>query len=153
VATYSKARRLAPRRVMEGRVMFEPVLESLKTATEANMQMQQELFQKWIGMFPGVPAPGGEPFPKLQKKWVDFVAGLVKKQRETMEAQFSAGLKQIEEAFRITEVKDPEELRTKTIELWQKSFEFIRQAYETQMREFQAAMVRWTELMMKGAAA
>jgi predicted secreted Zn-dependent protease len=133
--------------------MFEQVFESLRTATEANMQLQQELFKKWVGMFPGVPAAGAEPFPKLQKKWVEFVAGLAKKQRETMEAQFSAGLKNIEEAFRIAEVKDPEEVRTKTIELWQKSFEFIRQAYEAQMRDFQAAAVKWTELMTKGAAA
>jgi hypothetical protein len=138
---------------MEGRLMFEQVFDSLRTATEANMQMQQELFQKWIGMFPGVPAAGAEPLPKIQKKWVEFVTGTIKKQRETMEAQFSAGLKHIEESFRITEIKDPEELRAKTIELWQKTFEYIRQAYEAQMRDFQAAVVRWTELMSKGAAA
>jgi hypothetical protein len=133
--------------------MFEPMFESLRTATEANIQMQQELFKKWVGLFPGVPGFGGEPVPKLQKKWAEFVADLIKKQRETMEAQFTAGLKHIEEAFRVAEVKDPEELRTKTIELWQQSFEFIRQAYEAQMRDFQAAVVRFTELMMKGAAA
>lgn len=133
--------------------MFEPVFESLRAATEANVQMQQELFKKWVGMFPGLPAAGGEPFPKLQKKWFEFVAALVKKQRETMEDQFSTGLKNIEEAFRIAEVKDPEELRVKTIELWQKTFEYIRQAYEVQLRDFQAAVVRYTELMMKGAAA
>jgi hypothetical protein len=153
VALFGKARGRSPRSVLEESVMFEHVFDSLRTATEANVQMQQELFKKWMGMFPVVPAAGGEPFPKLQKKWVEFVAGMVKKQRETMEAQFGAGLKHIEEAFRPAEIKEPEELRTKTIELWQKTFEYIRQAYEAQMRDFQAAVVKWTELMMKGAAA
>jgi hypothetical protein len=132
--------------------MFEQVFDSLKTATEANLHMQQELFKKWFTMWPGVPAfpaPGAEPFNKFQKKWIDFVSEIVKKQRETMEAQFSVGMKYIEEAFRLNEVKDPEELRAKTIELWQKAFEVLRQVYETQMRDFQAAAVKWTEMVMK----
>jgi hypothetical protein len=135
--------------------MFEQVFDNLRAATEANMQMQQELFKKWVGMWPGAPAAagGGEPFVKFQKKWMEFLAETIKKQRETMEGQFNAGLKTIEEAFRVAEIKDPGELRDKTIELWQKMFEFQRQAYEVQMRDFQAAAVRWTELVMKGAAA
>ena len=134
--------------------MFEQVFENLRTATEANMQVQQELFKKWVGMWPGMPAVpnGGEAFAKTQKKWAEFMAEVVKKQRETMESQFSAGLKHIEEAFRLAEVKEPEALRAKTIELWQKAFEFMRQMYEAQMRDFQAAVVKWTELMVEGAA-
>jgi hypothetical protein len=151
VATFGKARAL-PRELPEGRVMFEQVFESLRTATEANLRMQQELFQKWASLFPGVPPAGGEPFPQLQQQWGEFVAGLVKKQCETLEAQFQAGRKHLEEAIHLAEVKDPEELRAKTMELWQKTFEYMRQAYEAQMRDFQAAVVQWTELMRKGAA-
>lgn len=132
--------------------MFEQVFDSLRTATESNMHMQQELFKKWFGMFPGVPVPangGAEPFVKFQKKWAEFVSEIVKKQRETMEAQFNAGLKQLEEAFKLAEVKDPEELRARTIELWQKAFEMLRKAYEAQVRDFQAAAIMWTEVMTK----
>ena len=89
---------------------------------------------------------------KLQKKWVEIVNELVKKQREVLETQFSAGLRNIEEAFHLAEVKNPEELRTKTIELWQKSFDCLRQTYEAQLRKFQTAVTRWVELMSKGAA-
>ena len=134
--------------------MFEQVFENLRTATEANMQMQQELMKKWVAMWPGVPAApngGADQFLKAQKKWVEFMGEMVKKQREIMEAQFSAGMKNIEEAFRLAEVKNPEELRTKTIELWQKIFDSMRQTYEAQMRDFQAAVAKWAELMMKGA--
>jgi hypothetical protein len=134
--------------------MFEQVFENLRTVTEANLQMQQELMKKWVAMWPGLPSlpnGGADQVMKAQKKWVEFMAELVKKQREVMEGQFSAGMKNIEEAFRLAEVKNPEELRAKTIELWQKIFDCMRKTYEAQMRDFQAAMVKWAELMMKGA--
>jgi hypothetical protein len=69
-----------------------------------------------------------------------------------MEAQFSAGMRTIEEAFKLGEVKAPEELRARTVELWQKSFDCLRQVCEAQMRDFQDAMAKWTEMMVKGAA-
>jgi hypothetical protein len=138
--------------------MFEPVFENLRKATEASIHMQQEMFKKWVSLWPGVPgtptmpAVGTEPFIKFQKKWTEFVGDMIKKQRETLEAQFSAGLRNIEEAFRLADAKDPEELRAKTTELWQKSFECLRQLYDAQVRDFQAAVAKWTELVMKGAA-
>ena len=113
---------------------------------------------EWVSFWPGVPgiptipAVGAEPFIKFQKKWTEFVGEIVKKQRETLEAQFSAGLKNIEEAFKLADVKNPEELRTKTIELWQKVFETLHQSFEAQVRDMQTIAGRWTELASKGAA-
>jgi hypothetical protein len=134
--------------------MFEPVFQSLRMMTEANLQMQQELFKRWVGMRTGMAAPngGGEPIVQAQKRGAKFVAELAKTQREALEAQFSAGLKNIEEACRLAEAKDPEELRARTVELWQKSFDCVGQMYEAQMRGFQAAVSRWTELVTQGAA-
>jgi len=134
--------------------MFEQAFENLRKATDASIQMQQEMFKKWMGMWPVAPPTGAgmaEPL-KLQKKWAETAGEIFKKQRETMEAQFSTGLRNIEEAFRLTEAKDPEEFRAKTIELWQKSFECLRQAFEAQFRDFQAMMTKWTEVVTKGAA-
>ncbi len=133
--------------------MFEQVFENLRLATESSIHLQQELFKKWVGVWSGVPtgpAGGGEKVQKAQKKWTEFIADLVKKERETLEAQFSAGLKNIEEAFHLAETQKPEELRAKTIELWQKSIDCMRQTYEAQMRDFQAAVMKWTELVVKG---
>lgn len=135
--------------------MFEQVFDNLRTATETSMRLQQEAFKKWVTLWPGMPAPGngaGEKIARFQKEWAEFVTGLIKKQRETLEAQFSAGMKTIEEAFKLGEVKAPEEMRAKTVELWQKSFDCMRQLYEAQIRDFQEAMVKWTELIVKGAA-
>jgi len=35
--------------------------------------------------------------------------------------------------------------------LWQKAFDGQRQLYEAQLRDFQAAVAKWTELATKGA--
>ena len=134
--------------------MFEKVFENLQLATEASIQMQQEFFKKWVSVWLDMPAAphGGEKIVKAQKQWTEFITDLVKKERETLEVQFSAGLKNIEEAFRLADSQKPEELRAKTIELWQKSIDCMRQTYEAQIRDFQAAVVKWTELTVKGAA-
>ena len=134
--------------------MFDKVFESLHKAADSALGMQQELFKKWLGLWPGMataPAGFGEPM-KFQKKWVEVVGDMIKTERESLEAQFSTGLRNIEEAFRLAEAKDPQELRAKTVELWRKTFECLRQTYETQLRDFQAAVTKWTELVMKGAA-
>jgi hypothetical protein len=135
--------------------MFELVYESLKKATEMSLQMQQETFKRWVGFGPGLPlTPSAVPeqAQKFQKKWVEFLEDVLKKQREALAAQFQAGLKHTEEAFRLVEAKDPTELRARTVELWQKIFETLQQTFEAQIREFQGVAGRWTELLTKGAA-
>jgi hypothetical protein len=134
--------------------MFDQVFESLQKATESSIALQQEMFRKWIGLWPGIP---GSAFPlgdlqKFQKKWVEVVGELVKKQNQSLETQFKAGLQTIEDAFRLTEVKDPEELRARTMELWQKTFDTLRQVSEAQMRDFQTAVSKWADLVTKGVA-
>jgi hypothetical protein len=135
--------------------MFDQAFDNLRKATETGIQMQQELFKKWIGLWPGMPpSPAGwtEQVQQFHKKWAEAAAEMVKKQGELMEVQSKAGLKTIEDTFRLAEVKDLEELRAKSIELWQKSFECLRQLYEAQVREFQAAMLKWTEVVTREAA-
>ena len=134
--------------------MFDQVLENVSKATDATFQVQQEMFKKWIGLWPiAPPSPAGlgEPL-KIQKKWVEIVGELLKKQRESVQVQFSAGLQNIEEAFNLAQAKDLEELRTKAVDLWKKSFECLRQASEAQAREFQTAAIKWTEVITREAA-
>ena len=133
--------------------MFEPVFESLKKATDATVKMQQELFHKWTALFPALPmVPAAYEPLKFQKRCLEVIAELTRKQRESLEAQFNTGVKAIEEAFRLCEAKDPGELRTRTVELWQKTFDSLRQVYDAQARDFQTAVAKWGELVTKGAA-
>jgi hypothetical protein len=133
--------------------MFDQVYQNLRAATEASIRMQQDLFKKWLGLWtPGTaPNGAGESAPKIQERWAKFLTEQAEAQRETLEAQFRAGLKHIEEAFRLAEAKSPEELRGKTLELWQKSFDCLKQLYDAQARGFQTALARWTELMSNKA--
>jgi hypothetical protein len=134
--------------------MFAAVLENMGKISGATAQMQHELFKKWFSLWPGVPGFPGYPtgwteqVQKVQKKWVEVVGELLRRQRETVEAQFKAGQANIEKAFQIGEAKTPEELRAKTIELWQKCFEAVRQSSEAQVRDFTVAIEKWFELMM-----
>jgi DNA gyrase inhibitor GyrI len=135
--------------------MFESVFDNFKKVTETTLRMQQETYEKWVSLWPGgrpaqVAFP--EPAQKFMKKWAEFFEETLKRQRETLEAQFKAGLKNIEDSFHLAEAKNPEELRTKTAELWQGIFETLRQASEAQLRDFQTFTGRWVELVTKGAA-
>ena len=133
--------------------MFEPVFESLKKATDATVKMQQELFHKWTALFPALPmVPAAYEPLKFQKRCVEVIGEVTRKQRESLEAQFNSGVKTVEEAFRLCEAKDPEELRTRTVELWEKTFDSLRRVYDAQARDFQTAVVKWGELVTKGAA-
>jgi len=134
--------------------MFDPVFDSLRKVSESVIATQQEMFKKWISLWPGAAAmqPISGDVAKFQKKWGEVAGELLTKQRKALEDQFSVGLRNIEEAFHLPDAKDAEELRAKTIELWRKTFDCLKQTYESQSRDFQAAVAKWTDLMMKGAA-
>jgi hypothetical protein len=135
--------------------MFEPVFEGLRKATEATIQMQQEVIKKWFGLLPGAPAlpvAGVEQMQKFQKKWAEYIEEALKTQRAALEAQFEAGRKAIEGTFKLSEARDLEELRTRSIALWEQCVESLRKTFEAQVREYQAAVTKWTEVMARGAA-
>jgi hypothetical protein len=139
--------------------MFTPVLESMEKMTRSTMEMQQEMFKKWFLQWPGMPAmpampgmPGipaawGEKAQQIRTRWADVVAELIRRRRETIEVQFKAGQENIEKLFQLGEARTPEELRAKTIELWQKCLESVRAASEAQLRDSQRAFQQWFELM------
>jgi len=130
--------------------MFDQVFENLRQATESTVQMQQELFKKWVALWPGTPPtpPAWEPqFHQFQKKWAEVINDLLKRRYEAAEVQFKAGVENIEKTFKVGEAKSAEELRVKFLELWKKCFESFHQVYAAQLRDFQVAMEKWAELM------
>jgi len=134
--------------------MFNQVFEAVQKATNSTIGMQQEFFNKWFSLWPGVstsPVAVGEA-PKIQKKWVETIGELIKKQRPVLETQFRTGLQCIEDAFHLAEAKDPEELRAKTVTLCQKVFDCLRQTQEAQIRDIQTAVAQWTEFVTSQGA-
>ncbi len=135
--------------------MYDQVFESLRKATEAGVQVQHELFRKWISLWPGVPAAAplwgeqAQQFQQIQRQSAEIVRDLLQRQREGMEASFKTGLQTVEKAFQLGEVKTVGELRARTVELWHKCFDGLRQACEVPLRECQAATEKWLQLVTK----
>ena len=148
--------------------MFDQVMDTFRKATESTLQMQQQMLRQWTqglpqmpGMMMGMPgmtgggfgAPWLEQFQAFQKQVAASVTELLKKHRETLDSQYTAGIRTIEEAFRVGEAKDPVQLRRLTEELWKQSFECLKTVSEGQAKEFQLAVEKWFENVSKGAAA
>lgn len=137
--------------------MFDQVFDSFRRATETTLQAQQDLFRQWMSQWPMFPmAPGataggaaGEDVQSLKKQWTDSVTALLTKHCDTLDAQYRAGIKTIEDALRTAEAKSPEEFRRLTEELWRKSFEVLQQTIENQIHDFHAAVEKWSELVTR----
>jgi hypothetical protein len=124
--------------------MFAGAFETLRKATDWAVRTQQEMFEQWLRLWPVVvPLPAGLGDPLLfRTQSAEAVGELLKKQREALEVQFRAGLRNIEETFHLGDAKDPEDLRTRIVAIWQRAFDCLRRTYEVQARDFRAATAR-----------
>jgi hypothetical protein len=135
--------------------MLVQVIDNFRKASESTLQMQQDLFKKWTSQWPttsaGAPgtAPWAEQAQAFQKQWLESVTESMTKHREKLDAQYKAGISAIEDAFKVTEAKTPEDYRRMTEELWRKSFETLKSSAETQVHDFEKAVEKWFEMLAK----
>lgn len=126
--------------------MFVPVFESLQKMTGVAVETQQEMFKRWLSLWPSIPAVGngasalGEQVQKFQKRWAEAVGELIRRQQETIDAQFKAGQQSIDKAFEVGEARTAEEMRARAVELWKKCIEAVVRVPEAQLRECQVAV-------------
>ena len=159
--------------------MFDMILENYRKATESTMKLQQDVLRNWTMQWPqmfgaqtfghpsdpGIPSTGGpasgsamsgaawlEKLSDAQKKWGETVTDMLNKHRESLDAQYKAGIRTIEEAFKVGEAKDPQQFRRFTEELWKHSFECLKTVAEAQTRDVQDAMQKFYEVASKGAS-
>jgi len=152
--------------------MFDMILYNYRKATESTMKLQQDMLRNWAMQWPqmygaqmfGLPLTGStsssampgaawlEQLSAAQKKWADTVTEMLTKHRETLDAQYKAGIRTIEEAFKVGEAKDPQQFRRLTEELWKQSFECLNTVVESQMRDVQSAMQKFYDVASKSAA-
>jgi hypothetical protein len=152
--------------------MFDMILENYRKATESTLKLQQDMLRNWTMQWPqtfgaqmfGLPMMGGpaptsampgsawlEQMSSAQKKWAETVTDMLNKHRESLDAQYKAGIRTIEEAFKVSEAKDPAQFRRLTEELWRQSFDCLKTVAESQMRDVQAAMQKMYEVASKTA--
>ena len=130
--------------------MFEEAFDNLRKVTDVAFWTQQEMLKKCIGLWPVVPFPAGLGVArKYRKESLEIIGELLKKQRESAEAQFSESLRTVEEIFHLSEVEDPEEFRTKVVDIWQKSYDSLRHLYEARVNDFLTAVAKEVELVTR----
>jgi hypothetical protein len=131
---------------------FDRVFDTYREATELTLKMQQDLFRKWTTAWPGFPKvqpAWTEKIQQFQKEWTQATEEMTRKYLETWDRQYKAGVESLEGAFRVAEAKEPAELRQKTLELWQKTFDSLKELAQAQLQNFQTAVEKWTALAKK----
>jgi hypothetical protein len=139
--------------------MYDQVLDNFRKATESTMHLQQEMFKNWTQQWfqmPGMtanPAVGmADQVRGLQKQCTNAASDMLNKHRETLDTQYRAGIRTIDDAFRLGDAKDPDQFRRLAEELWKQSFDCLKTIVESQMRDFQGAAEKWFEVASKGVA-
>lgn len=141
--------------------MFDQILDNFRKATESTIKLQQEMTQQWFQQWasiPGLPNPGNmfgttaaaAPVANAPKQASEAVTELLNKHLKTLDAQYRAGIRTIEDAFRVLEAKDLAQFRKLTEELWRQSFNSLKTVIESQLRDFQAATEKGIEAVSKG---
>jgi hypothetical protein len=137
--------------------MYDQVLDNFRKAAESTMQIQQDLLRNWaqhwtqVPLMPGAsavspPVEGAaEQVRAFQKRWGDTVTDMMRAHKEALERQYKAGIRTIEDAFRVGEAKDPEQFRKLVEELWRQSFDSLKTIVESQMRDFQTSIEKCLE--------
>ena len=129
--------------------MFEQVFENLQKATESSVKMQQEMIHKWLEAFPATSpmSAAANGVNQVRDKWEEAATGLLRRQRELVDQNYEAGIKALEDIFRVSQSTSPQEFQQKVTELYKKSFESMRKLSEAQLTEFRTAVEKWSELM------
>ena len=130
--------------------MFDQVFQNLQKATESSMTLQQEMFKKWMESMPGgapVVPSGLDLASQWKDKWEGICTDMVKRQKEMVDKNYDAGIKALEDIFKVAAVKNPLELQEKVVELYRKSFDSLRQLSESQMTQFKEVAEKWSKLV------
>lgn len=121
--------------------MVDQIFDSFRKASESSMQMQQEMLRYWTDRWGAVPAaanvPGGDAARNAQKRWIELGVELLDKHRASLDSTYSAGIQLIEQAFRATDARSPDDYRRLSEELWRKLFDTYKAQSEAQWSAFQ----------------
>src|SRR5262249_53727762 len=134
-----------------GSKVLEDVFQNIRRATESSLKMHQEIFHQWTHLWP-FPTPQSIWIDKardFQKQWATTVSNLVRKHRDVIDKQFQATIESLDAALRVAEATNPEEYRRRTEQLCRKTIDCLREVSETQLAEFQDAVLKCTELATK----
>jgi hypothetical protein len=130
--------------------MLDQVMESFRKASESSLQMQQDMFKRWTQQWftaPGNGAGALDPTGSLQRRSIDLAIDALNKHRESLESTYRSTIQVLEQAFRVSEARSPEDARRMVEDLWRNVLAIMKEQSESQFRE----MMRWTEKLFEAA--
>lgn len=123
--------------------MMDQFFETFRKASESSLQIQQEfmkqLTQPWMsgGPFGGSGGAAGDAGRNFQKRWLELSVDLLNKHRQSLDSTYAAGIQIIEQTFRATDAKSPDDYRHVVEDLWRKLFDTFKTQSEAQFSAFQ----------------
>jgi hypothetical protein len=131
--------------------MFDQMFDTFRKASESALQMQQEMLKNWTQQWMAAPtkatsgsADWGRTF---QKRWVELGVELLNKHREALDSTYRTGIDVIEQSFRTSEARSPDEYRAMLEDLWRKLFETFKAQAESQFHDFQTWSTKSAEIV------
>ena len=156
--------------------MVDKILENYSKAVESTLKLQQEMLRNWTMQMTGAstsasatPAASASATPAAsatetpaaawleqlstaQRKCAEVVADMLKRHQETLDEEYRAGIRAIDDAFRLGEARNPEQFQRLSEELWRRNCEVLKTAVASQMHDVQSVMQKWYEAVRLGAA-
>ena len=160
--------------------MVDKILENYSKAVESTLKLQQEMLRNWTMQWStfgtqvfelpmtgtstsasATPAASATETPAAawleqlstaQRKCVEAVADMLKRHQETLDEEYRAGIRAIDDAFRVGEAKNPEQFQRMSEELWRRNCEILKTAVASQVHDVQSVMQKWYEAACLGAA-
>ena len=144
--------------------MVDAIMKNYSNAIESTLNLQHEMLRSWTkqrmpfgtevsGLPPtAISAPASvttagwlEQLSSAQKKCTEAVTDMLNRHRETLDEQYRARIRAIEDAFRIGEVRGPEGFRRLSEELWRRNCEILKTAVASQMHDVESVIQKWYE--------
>lgn len=131
--------------------MYDQVLENFRKAGEASLQLQQDMFRQWGGASMGMPSATSwlDQQSKIQSEWAETLTDLARKQKLLLEARYEAGVKAMEDSFKLAKAKDPAEFKELAESAFKKSLATAKELAENELRQVQSSMERCWETASK----
>jgi len=120
--------------------MLDQLFDTFRKASESSLHMQQDMFKYWTQQLSGASNAAGNT-GEWSKNYQKQVVDLLNKQREALDSAFKSGIQLIEQTFRASEAKSPDDYRRTMEDLWRTLIDTFKTQTETQVREFQ----KWSE--------
>ena len=128
--------------------MFDQVFESFRKASESSLQAQQDFFKGWLQQWPSTPftaAGAAGDWGDVQKRWQEAATEALNKHRSLLDTTYKSSIDLLEQSFRFSEARSPEDLRRLSEEFWRKLTETFKAQSESQYRELRNATEKWID--------